>query len=150
MNETVNNLVDAIKSGDALATEQAFAAAMAEKLAGKIEDLRVNVAQNMFVPQEQYVEEEFTQEEWDALSEEQKAEYELLDEASKATDAGLQTRMNKNFTKSVATRYDGTRKQEAEGKKGLVKTAKIIKSRGGDAAAAKQKASDKNDYENEM
>lgn len=73
-----------------------------------------------------------------------------LSEASKATDDGLQTRMDKNFTKSVATRYDGTRKQEAEGKKGLVKTANIIKSRGGDAAAAKQKASDKNDYENEM
>ena len=150
MNETVINLVNAIKAGDAIATEQAFADAMAEKLTSKIEDLRQTVAANMFPQPEAVVEEEFTQEEWDALSEEEKAEYELIDEASKATDAGLQTRMDKNFTKSVATRYDGTRKQEAEGKKGLVKTAKIIKSRGGDAAAAKQKASDKNDYENEM
>jgi hypothetical protein len=48
MNDTVHNLVAAIKTGDALATEQAFASAMAEKLASKIEDLRVNIAQNMF------------------------------------------------------------------------------------------------------
>ena len=95
-------------------------------------------------------EEGLSEEQYNALSEEEQAEYTLIDEASKATDAGLQTRMDKNFTKSVATRYDGTRKQEAEGKKAMVKTAKIIKSRGGDAAAAKQKASDKNDYENEM
>ena len=33
MNETVARLVDAIKSGDALATETAFTDAMAEKLA---------------------------------------------------------------------------------------------------------------------
>lgn len=131
MNETVIALVDAIKAGDAVECENAFSAAIAEKIAGKLDDMRANVAAGMFTaPQE--------------VSEE------TIDEASKATDAGLQTRMDKNFTKSVATRYDGTRKQEAEGKKGLVKTAKIIKSRGGDAAAAKQKASDKNDYENEM
>ena len=149
MNETVLNLVNAIKSGDAIATEQAFADAMAEKLSSRIDDMRQSVAANMF--DQPVVEEsvEFTQEQWDALTEEEQSQYELV-EASQATDAGLQTRMNKNFTKSVATRYDGTRKQEAEGKKGLVKTAKIIKSRGGDAAAAKQKASDKNDYENEM
>jgi hypothetical protein len=48
MSETVNNLVDAIKSGDALATEQAFAAAMAEKLSAKIDDMRQAVASNMF------------------------------------------------------------------------------------------------------
>ena len=138
MNDTVINLVDAIKSGDALATEQAFNAAMAEKLGSKIEDMRQSVAANMFNQPEVAAEESVVEEEVE------------LDEASKATDAGLQTRMNKDFTKSVATRYDGTRKQEAEGKKGLVKTAKIMKSRGTDVTDAKQKASDKNDYENEM
>lgn len=131
MSEAVLALVDAIKAGDAVSTEDAFAAAMAEKLGAKIDEYRQDVAAGMFSQPQGAVETE-------------------LEEASNATDAGLQTRMNKNFTKSVATRYDGTRKQEAEGKKGLVKTAKIIKSRGGDAAAAKQKASDKNDYENEM
>lgn len=59
MNESVIKLVDAIKSGDALATENAFADAMAEKLSGKIEDLRVNIAQNMFA---QNQEEQFSEE----------------------------------------------------------------------------------------
>ena len=48
MNENVINLVDAITTGDAVATENAFAVAMAEKLSSKIEDLRVNIAQSMF------------------------------------------------------------------------------------------------------
>lgn len=143
------DLINAIAKGDAIASEEAFNSAMAERIASKLDDMRIGVAQSMFNP---VVEEEveFTTEEWEALSEEEKAEYNVIEEGSKATNAGLQTRMNKGFTNSVATRYDGTRRQEAQGKKALVKTAKIIKSRGGDAAAAKQKASDKNDYENEM
>lgn len=146
---TTLELINAISQGDAVGIESAFNAAMAEKISSRLDDMRTSVAKSMFNPVEEEVT-EFTTEEWDALTEEEQAEYtNVLDEASKATDAGLQTRMNKNFTKSVATRYDGTRKQEAEGKKGLVKTAKIIKSRGGDAAAAKQTASDKNDAENE-
>lgn len=48
MNDTVHNLVAAIKTGDAITTEQAFATAMAEKLSSKIEDLRIATAQNMF------------------------------------------------------------------------------------------------------
>lgn len=131
MSETINVLVDAIKSGDAIATENAFADAMADKLSTKIDDLRQSIAAGMFTTPQAVTEES-------------------IDEASKATNAGLQTRMDKNFTKSVATRYDGTRKQEAEGKKGIVKTTKILKSRGQDAAAAKKAASDKNDQENEM
>ena len=143
------DLINAIAKGDAIASEEAFNSAMAERIASKLDDMRIGVAQSMFNP---VVEEEveFTTEEWEALSEEEKAEYNVIEEGSKATNAGLQTRMNKGFTNSVATRYDGTRRQEAQGKKALVKTAKIIKSRGGNAAAAKQKASDKNDYENEM
>lgn len=147
---TTLELINAIASGNSVATENAFNAAIAEKISGKLDDMRLSVAQSMFKPM---VEEEveFTTEEWEALSEEEQAEFDnVIVEGSNATDSGLQTRMNKNFTKSVATRYDGTRKQEAQGKKGLVKTAKIIKSRGGDAKASKQAASDKNDYENEM
>ena len=60
MNENVINLVDAIKAGDAIATEQAFAAAMADKLSSKIEDLRQNIAQNMFKQPE--MSEEFSEE----------------------------------------------------------------------------------------
>jgi hypothetical protein len=48
MNETVHNLINAIATGDALETEQAFGAAMAEKLSVKLDDMRQSVAQNMF------------------------------------------------------------------------------------------------------
>ena len=52
MNETVKNLVDAIAAGDALETQNAFSAAMAEKLSTKLEDMRAEVAQSMFAGQE--------------------------------------------------------------------------------------------------
>jgi hypothetical protein len=48
MSETVMNLVNAIRTGDAMETESAFATAMAEKLSTKIEDMRQSVAQSMF------------------------------------------------------------------------------------------------------
>ena len=81
MNESVIKLVDAIKSGDAISTEEAFAAAMADKLSVKIDDYRQQVAANMFNQQEEMVEEEvqLTQEEYDALPEEDKVNF-VLDE----------------------------------------------------------------------
>jgi len=48
MSENVSNLVNAIISGDALETENAFNAAMAEKLVSKLDDMRTNISQNMF------------------------------------------------------------------------------------------------------
>lgn len=45
-------LIDAISTGDAVATENAFNAAMAEKIAGRLDDMRLNVAQSMFNPTE--------------------------------------------------------------------------------------------------
>jgi hypothetical protein len=48
MSETVQNLVQAIRAGDALETENAFANAMAEKLSARLDDMRQSVAQNMF------------------------------------------------------------------------------------------------------
>ncbi len=57
MSDTVLALVDAIKSGDAMATETAFAAAMGEKITAKIDDMRQSVAASMFNTVEQPVEE---------------------------------------------------------------------------------------------
>ena len=48
MSETVQNLVQAIKAGDALETENAFANAMAEKLSTRLDTMRQDVAQGMF------------------------------------------------------------------------------------------------------
>jgi hypothetical protein len=63
MNQSVQHLVDAIKTGDAIATENAFAIAMAEKLASKIDDFRVNIAQNMFNQAEPQVQEDLSESE---------------------------------------------------------------------------------------
>jgi hypothetical protein len=58
MSETTYNLIQAMANGDALETEQAFGAAMAEKLAVKLDDMRTGIAQNMFNTQEPVVEQE--------------------------------------------------------------------------------------------
>lgn len=52
MSETIQNLVSAIASGNAIETEGAFANAMAEKLSGKLEDMRQGIAQSMFAQAE--------------------------------------------------------------------------------------------------
>jgi hypothetical protein len=52
MSDTTLNLIQSIANGDAIETEQAFAAAMAEKLSVKLDDMRTNIAQNMFAAQE--------------------------------------------------------------------------------------------------
>jgi len=48
MSESVQNLVHAIQAGDALETENAFTAAMAEKLSTRLDGMRQSVAQSMF------------------------------------------------------------------------------------------------------
>lgn len=56
MSETIQNLVGAITSGNAIETEAAFGAAMAEKLSSKLEDMRQGIAQSMFATLEPVVE----------------------------------------------------------------------------------------------
>jgi len=56
MSETTMNLINAIRNGSATETESLFGAAMAEKLSGKLEDMRATVAQSMFKTQEEPVE----------------------------------------------------------------------------------------------
>ena len=53
MTDTVRELVDAMVKGDALGTENAFSAAMAEKLSSKLDDKRTDVAKNMFASKEE-------------------------------------------------------------------------------------------------
>jgi len=48
MNENTLNLINAINAGDAVEIESAFNAAMAEKVAERLETMRADVAQNMF------------------------------------------------------------------------------------------------------
>jgi thymidine phosphorylase len=45
---TTLELINAISNGNAVEIEDAFNSAMAEKVASKLDDLRVQIAQNMF------------------------------------------------------------------------------------------------------
>lgn len=58
MSENISNLVNAIKDGNALDTEHAFADAMADKLADKLDTMRQDVAKNMFASPEVQMEDE--------------------------------------------------------------------------------------------
>jgi thymidine phosphorylase len=62
MSETVQNLVNAIKAGNAMETENAFHAAMQEKLAGNMEDMHQRIAQSMFNQPEEVAQEEQVEE----------------------------------------------------------------------------------------
>lgn len=45
---STRDLINAIAIGDAIEIENAFNSAMAEKISGRIDDMRVDVAQNLF------------------------------------------------------------------------------------------------------
>ena len=50
---TTLELINAISTGDAVATENAFNAAMAEKISAQLDTMRVNVAKSMFAQEQQ-------------------------------------------------------------------------------------------------
>jgi hypothetical protein len=156
MNETVQNLVQAIRAGDALETENAFTLAMQEKLSAKLDDMRQSVAQGMFT-QEEVVEEEFyiSEEDYNNLSEEEKTEYELMEgDYGKNEPNTTVGKSPKTFHSAVkqymrnkgndTPRYDASKAQQATAKKRMVKAKKVIKRAGGDMNKVHQRA---NDYE---
>lgn len=63
MSETISNLVAAIKDGNALETENAFGAAIADKLSGKMDAMRQDIAKNMFASPEAVMEDDVEVEE---------------------------------------------------------------------------------------
>jgi len=86
---SIENLINAIASGSAIETEQAFNSVMAEKISARLDDMRVEVAQNMFQTEAvEEIEEELTLEDYSAEEIEefmQTEDYEQLDELSKKT-----------------------------------------------------------------
>ena len=48
MTQGVNDLINAIASGDSIAIETAFNSEMATRISDRLEDMRVDVARNMF------------------------------------------------------------------------------------------------------
>lgn len=55
---STRDLIDAIQTGDSVAIQSAFEAAMASRIADRLDNMRQDVAKNMFVQQEQVAVEE--------------------------------------------------------------------------------------------
>ena len=79
MTQGVKDLIDAIASGDSLAIDAAFNSEMASRISERLDDMRVNVAQNMFAT------ESVQDEELDEDAEDLDEEVESLDELSYKT-----------------------------------------------------------------
>ena len=89
MSKSVKDLINAIAEGDASNIDAAFNSAMAEKISTRLEDMRVQVAQNMFTnPVAEEVEE--IEEEQEEVSEESEEIDEESEELSGQT-VGLMT-----------------------------------------------------------
>ena len=84
MSESVKNLINAISVGSAIDTEESFNSVMAEKISVKLDAMRQDVAANMFATEEGVSEdyETISEEHYLTLSEEEKQNYEQLDEIS--------------------------------------------------------------------
>jgi hypothetical protein len=157
MNENVYNLVQAIKDGNALETENAFSAALAEKLSGKMEVMRQEVAQSMFTQPEEVTEEviAISEEEYNDLTEEEQNEYEIIEATEPNTIVGKSPKSFAGAVKqymrnsgNTTSRYDASRKQQATAKKRMVIAKKVIKKAGGDMNKVKQRADDYEDKTN--
>jgi hypothetical protein len=162
MSETVQNLVHAIRAGDALETENAFTDAMAEKLSTRLDGMRQSVAQSMFAQQEEEIVEEevyISEEDYNNLSEEEKTEYELMEGDYGKNEPNTRVgKTPKTFHGAVkqymrnkgndTPRYDASRAQQATAKKRMVVAKKVIKKAGGDMNKVNQRAGDYEDKTN--
>lgn len=70
MTQSVKDLINAISEGDASTIDAAFNSAMAEKISARMEDMRVQVAQNMFKSPVAEETEEVTEEQTEEAAEE--------------------------------------------------------------------------------
>jgi hypothetical protein len=98
----IRELIDSIESGKTLEVEGAFQSIMAEKVATKLANMRMEVAKNMFATNESVEGEEdeqefITQEEFDALSDEEKAEYTLAEETDEDLNEELDLSKNPKY-----------------------------------------------------
>lgn len=107
MSQGVLDLIQAIDSGDSVAIESAFNAEMAARVSERLEDMRVNVAKNMFAIEQA----EEIQEEVEELSEEQIMDEMISEVLSKDQPAGDWI---KDFVKSDDPKFAG--KSEAKRK----------------------------------
>lgn len=114
MNENVKELVDAMLAKDADKMQSAFQAAVAEKISTKLDDMRSNLAQNMFKAQEQQPEEQqnldpVVEEEIDIDSIDQLTEEQLDEVLTKKTSV---SEFINDFVHSDNPKFAGKSKKE--------------------------------------
>lgn len=134
MSETVQNLVNAIAAGNAIETENAFAAAMQEKLAGKLEDMHQAVAQSMFKqPEPELAEEEFE------LSDEEIAAVQAIQESDLAdlTAEELESLEEANKWIQSAIKHPGAETRAAK-RAGMTPHEYAVKHKGDTGTAGKR------------
>ena len=115
MNENTLNLVSAIINKDATDIESSFNAAMAEKIAVRLDDMHAVVAQSMFAESEEtFVEEDFewiSEEEYLQLTEEEQEDYlteEQLDELMGKGSIGAVKKIHHDAAYNSGRRTDRT------------------------------------------
>lgn len=150
MTQEIRQLIDAIEQGKSIDIEGSFEAVMAEKVSTRIEELRTAYAQSMFNEdtEEEFEVAEFDQASWDALSEEEQAEWvdldrEELEEAMSkqgALHSYVKNKLNRDFEKHIG---GGASKKDMAGmKKNMVKAKKVIKKSGGDMKTVNKRTDD--------
>lgn len=100
---SVKDLINAIASGSAVETEQTFNQVMAEKISARLDDMRIEVAQNMFKEHVGEIEEELSLEDYSTEEIEefmQTEDYEQLDELSKKTLGNYVKKSTKSLSHS--------------------------------------------------
>lgn len=130
---TVIDLVDAMVSGDAVKTETSFAAAMAEKLTTKLDAMRQDIAQNMFVSEEE-TEDELVAEDLEWISEEEYLQLSEEEQEDYVTEEQLDELMGKGSVGAVkdmhmSAAYDGRRTKRADFHATQAQRASHIKSK---------------------
>ena len=114
MTESVKNLINAISEGDAVGIESAFNSAMAEKISARMEDLRVQVAQNMFAnPVAEEVEETEAEEIEEELDFEDLSEEEQSVLIQSLTEEEINEELSEEDAASLEEKYMGFAKLKA-------------------------------------
>jgi len=120
---STRDLINAIAAGDAIEIENAFNSVMAEKISSRIDELRIDVAQNLFAEEVEEIEEEFdiiSEEEYLALSEEEQSEFEQINELSTNLIARYRAKANDayiNHDDNISAHYKLAKKAAKAGDK---------------------------------
>lgn len=99
MSQITSALISAMVNGNAIETEQSFNAAMAEKISGKLDNMRQDIAQNMFVSEE--TEDELVAEDLEWISEEEYLELSEEEQEDYVTEEQLDELMGKGSVGAV-------------------------------------------------